>query len=76
MPADAHLMLLRDARDAVVPEGIAVTWLRGAGLDRTIGECGLAVVRDPAPLHALAARDERIRLYRPISEKIRGNDSP
>ena len=71
VPAEAHLLVLRDARDAVLPEGIAVTWLRGVGLDRTIAECGLAVVGDPAPLIALAARDERIRLYRPISEKIR-----
>ncbi len=80
VPADAHLLLLRDARDAVLPDGIAVLWLRGVGLDRTIGECGLAVVRDPAPLIALAGRDPRIALYRPISEKIRATgprpDSP
>ena len=72
VPAEAHLVVLRDARDAVLPVGIAVSWLRGVGLDRTIGECGLAVVRDPTPLIPLAERDERIRLYRPISEKIRG----
>ena len=71
VPADAHLLLLRDARDAVLPEGIAVTWLRGVGLDRTIEECGLAVIGDPTPLLALADRDKRICLYRPISEKIR-----
>ena len=71
VPPDGHLLLLRDARDAVLPAGIAVSWLRGVGLDRTIEECGLAVVSDPAPLLALARRDERIRLYRPISEKIR-----
>ncbi len=71
VPPDAHLLVLRDAREAKLPEGIAVTWLRGVGLDRTIEECGLAVVADPAPLLALAGRDARIRLYRPISEKIR-----
>lgn len=71
VPPDAHLLVLRDARDAALPEGFAVSWLRGAGLDRTIGECGLAVVGDPAALLALAGRDPRIRLYRPISEKIR-----
>ena len=71
VPAEAHLLVLRDARDAVLPEGVAVSWLRGVGLDRTIGECGLAVVGDPAPLLALAERDKRICLYRPISEKIR-----
>jgi hypothetical protein len=71
VPPEAHLVVLRDARDAVLPEGVKVSWLRGVGLDRTIEECGLAVVEDPAPLLALARRDERIRLYRPISEKIR-----
>jgi hypothetical protein len=71
VPQEAHLLLLRDARDAALPAGIAVSWLRGVGLDHTIRECGLAVVRDPAPLLALAERDKRIRLYRPISEKIR-----
>jgi hypothetical protein len=71
VPAEAHLLLLRDAPDAALPAGIAVSWLRGVGLDRTIRECGLAVVADPAPLMTLAERDERIRLYRPISEKIR-----
>lgn len=71
VPADAHLLMLRDAREAALPEGIAVSWLRGVGLDRTIEQCGLAVVGDPAPLLALAGRDPRIRLYRPISQKIR-----
>src|SRR5260370_26076649 len=71
VPAEAHLLLLRDARDAVLPEGLAVTWLRGVGLDRTIEECALTVVRDPAPPIALAARDGRTRLSRPISEKTR-----
>lgn len=71
VPESAHLLVLRDARDAPLPAGIAVSWLRGVGLDRTIEECGLAVVRDPAPLLPLTGRDERVRLYRPISEKIR-----
>ena len=70
VPPDAHLLVLR-ARDAALPVGISVSWLRGAGLDRTIGELGLAVVGDPAPLSGLAAMDPRIRLYRPISGKIR-----
>jgi hypothetical protein len=71
VPAEAHLLLMRDARDAALPEGTLVSWLRGVGLDGTIEECGLAVVGDPAPFLALAGRDPRIRLYRPISEKIR-----
>jgi len=74
VPADAHLLVLRDARDAALPEGLAVSWLRGTGLDRTIGDCGLAVVGDPAPLIALARGDPRVGIYRPISEKIRATD--
>jgi hypothetical protein len=71
VPTGAYLLLLRDARDAKLPSGIAVSWLRGVGLDHTIEECGLAVLNDPAPVLDLARRDPRIRLYRPISEKIR-----
>jgi hypothetical protein len=71
VPPHAHVLLLRDARDVVLPEPVAATWLRGVGLDRTLAECGLAVVDDPAPFIPLAGRDDRIRVYRPISEKIR-----
>ena len=71
VPTGAYLLLLRDARDAKLPPGIAVSWLRGVGLDHTIEECGLAVLNDPAPVLDLARRDPRIRLYRPISEKLR-----
>ena len=71
VPADCHLLLLDGARDVMVPAGIDVIWLQGIGLDRTIVECGLAVVKDPAPVLDAARRDPRIRLYRPISEKIR-----
>jgi len=71
VPDDAHLLLLRDAREAVLPEPVAISWLRAAGLDGSIALCGLAVIADPAPFVPLAQRDPRIRLYRPISEKIR-----
>jgi hypothetical protein len=69
VPPDKYVLLLRDVRDIEVPA--AVTWLRGIGLDRTIAECGLAVIDDPSRFEGLARRDDRIRLYRPISEKIR-----
>jgi len=67
----AHLLLLDDARDAALPSGVTVAWTKGVGLDSTIGGAGLAVIENPAPLLPLAERDPRIRLYRPISEKIR-----
>lgn len=71
VPLDKHLLLLDGARDAALPAGIAVAWGQGAGLDRSVGEAGLAVIDAPAPLLDLARRDPRVRLYRPISEKIR-----
>lgn len=71
VPADAYVVLLRDARDAGFPVGGPIAWLRGVGLDGTIDECGLAVIPDPTPLIDIARRDPRVRVYRPISEKIR-----
>jgi hypothetical protein len=70
VPADRHVLLLDEARDVRLPADIGVTWLRGIGLDSTIKECGLAVVNDPAPVLDLARHDPRVRVYRPISEKI------
>ena len=71
VPAENYVLLLEGARGGVLPPGIEVRWLRGIGLDRTIEECGLAVLNDPAPVLDAARRDPRVRLYRPISEKIR-----
>ena len=71
VPAEAHLLLLREARDVALPAPTDTTWLRGVGLDRTIGELGLSVIGDLAPFQSLAERDSRVQLYRPISRKIR-----
>ena len=76
VPADRFLAVLRDARDAGFPVEAPIAWLRGVGLDGTTGECGLAIVADPAPLVEIARRDERVRVYRPISEKIRAAAAP
>ncbi len=73
VPPAAHLLLLRDARDMALTEPLSVSWLRGVGLDRTLAECGLAVLDDPAGFIPLARREPRVRLYRPISEKIRAS---
>lgn len=69
VPPDRYVLLLRDVRDVEVPA--VVTWLNAIGLDRSVAECGLGVVDDAAPFEGLARRDDRIRLYRPISGKIR-----
>jgi hypothetical protein len=71
VPADAYLLLLRDVHDGNLPEPAEVRWVRGVGLDRTVRECGIAVVRNPVPFVPLSLRDRRVRLYRPISEKLR-----
>jgi hypothetical protein len=71
VPANAHLLRLENARDIALPEGVAVTWTGAIGLDRDADEFGLAVTDDPKPLLDLARRDTRVRLYRPISEKLR-----
>jgi hypothetical protein len=67
----AHLLRLENARDVALPAGIALRWTKAVGLDRDAQEFGLAVIDDPAPFVDLASRDERVRLYRPISEKLR-----
>lgn len=71
VPADSYVLILEGARDVALPQGVDVTRLRGIGLDRTVEECGLSVVDNAAPLLDVARRDPRVRLYRPISEKIR-----
>ena len=71
VPADRYVLLLDEARDVSLPAGIGVTWLRGVGLDSTVNECGLAVLNDPGPVLDLARSDPRVRVYRPISQKIR-----
>jgi len=71
VPANATLLRLENARDIALPAGISVAWTKVAGLDRDAIEFGLAVPDDPAALLDLARGDERMRLYSPISEKIR-----
>jgi hypothetical protein len=70
-PADKYVLRLENARDVVLPAGISPLWTKTAGLDRDAEEFGFAVITDPAPLLDLARRDPRIRLYKPISEKLR-----
>lgn len=65
------LLRLEGARDVALPAGISPAWSKVAGLDRDAAEFGLAVIGDPAPPTDLAKTDQRIRLYRPISEKLR-----
>ncbi len=72
VPQDRVLLVLRDAAAEIdLPVGAAIDWLDGVGLDRSVSRCGLAIIDDPVPLSGRAQRDDRVRLYRPISGKIR-----
>ena len=68
--ADAYLLRLENARSVKLPPEIAVAWTAVAGLDRDAREFALAVISDATPFRDLASRDERVGLYRPISEKL------
>jgi hypothetical protein len=70
VPASAHLLRLENAPDLALPAGISLAWTKSAGLDADAEAFGLAVIDDPAPLIDLAKADPRLRLYRPISEKL------
>jgi hypothetical protein len=70
VPADAHLLMLRDADNATLPNGVEPTWMRAIALDRSVERCSLTVIYDPTPFLDLARRDNRVRLFHPISEKI------
>lgn len=71
VPRDKYVLRLENAHDVTLAPGIAPTWTKAVGLDRDAQEFGLAVIGDPEPFLDLARRDDRVRLYRPISEKLR-----
>lgn len=71
VPPRACLLRLENTRDVALPADLAVAWTSAVGLDRDADRFGFAVIADPASLMDLAGRDPRIRLYRPISDKIR-----
>jgi hypothetical protein len=70
VPESACVLRLENARDVLLPGGVSPVWTGVAGLDRDATEFGLAMIEDPAPLLELVHADPRVRLYRPISEKL------
>jgi hypothetical protein len=46
-------------------------WLTLVGLDRTIPDRGIAVLDDAKAMLALAKADPRVKIFRPITGKIR-----
>jgi hypothetical protein len=75
--ADGAYLLFIDARRAVaereiaLPGGVRVHWLTLVGLDRTIPHRGIAVLDDAREMLALAKVDQRVKVFRPITKKIR-----
>ena len=68
---DQHVLRLENARGVSLPAGISIAWTNVVGLDRDAPEFGFAVNSNIAPLLDLARRDTRVRLYSPISDKLR-----
>ena len=71
VPADKYVLRAENARDVTLPVRISLAWTKAVGLDRDAQEFGFAVIDDPEPFRDLAQRDPRVRLYKPISEKLR-----
>jgi hypothetical protein len=71
VPSDGYLLVIDEARDLPLPAAAEVHWVRAVGLDRSVQERGLAIVRDRPGFETLAKTDKRVRLLRPISGKLR-----
>jgi len=73
---DAYLLFI-DAkrevaeREIAVPAGVHIHWLTLVGLDRTIPDRGIAVLDDAQDMLSIAKADSRIKVFRPITRKIR-----
>jgi hypothetical protein len=58
-------------REIAVPPGVRIHWLTLVGLDRTIPHRGIAVLDDAGAMVATARVDQRVKVFRPITGKIR-----
>lgn len=58
-------------REIALPPGVRMHWLELVGLDRTIPHRGIAVLQDAEPMVTTARRDPRVKVFRPITGKIR-----
>lgn len=72
----SHLLLVDEKREIAereiaLPRNTDIRWLTLVGLDRTRPHRGLAVIGDPNEAIALAKADPRVKIFKPITEKIR-----
>lgn len=73
---DSYLLLIDEKREVAereiaLPRNANITWLKLVGLDRTRPHRGIGVLSDPAEAIALAKADKRVKIFKPITEKIR-----
>jgi hypothetical protein len=73
---DAYLLFVDEKRELAereiaLPAGVRMHWLTLAGLDRTIPHRGIAVLDDAKQMLAVAKADPRVKIFKPITEKIR-----
>jgi hypothetical protein len=73
---DAYLLFIDEKREVAereiaVPPGVHIHWLTLVGLDRTIPHRGIAVLDDAQGVLATAKVDSRVKVFRPITGKIR-----
>ena len=72
----SYLLFIDEQRDVAereiaMPPEVRIHWLDLAGLDRTIPHRGIAVLADAAAMVATAKVDQRVKVFRPITKKIR-----
>ena len=60
-------------REIALPPAVRIHWLDLVGLDRTIPHRGIAVLRqaEADAMLAIAKADKRVKVFRPITKKIR-----
>ena len=73
---DAYLLFIDEKREVAereiaVPPDVRIHWLTLVGLDRTIPHRGIAVLDDAEGMLAIAKVDARVKVFRPMTRKIR-----
>ena len=76
VPERAYLLVIDERSEAKLPAETELHWLRAVGLDRTVQNRALAIVGSEEPFASLCRRDERLRLFCPITAKLRADPQP
>jgi len=76
VPDNSYLLYIDEKREVAereiaMPPEVRIHWLNLVGLDRTIPHRGIAVVEQAEPMLAIARTDPRVKVFRPITGKIR-----